>query len=121
MSKIVYESTGEIGIDNSVLSVNYNLHDALEMLRSRVESNSPEYFWIDAICINQADMKERTSQVSLMDQIIWIAQEVILAKNITLVCGNEQLPWEWVSNTVPFLITAPGSLMCKLPTLGIIR
>jgi hypothetical protein len=183
MSEIVYESTGEIGVDNSMLSVKYNLHDALEVLRSGVESNSPEYFWIDAICINQADMKERASQVSIMDQIynsaekvivwvgqedeftadaiyaiktignipkerhseiqtkdwllqdsaltrvgarplhwkrwlgmivffnrpifqrIWIAQEVILAKSITLICGNEQLPWEWVSNTVSFLIT----------------
>jgi hypothetical protein len=41
MSEIVYESTGEVGVDNSMLSVKYNLHDALEVLRSRVESTSP--------------------------------------------------------------------------------
>jgi hypothetical protein len=44
MSEIVYESTGEVGVDNSMLSVKYNLHDALEVLRSRVESTSPKYF-----------------------------------------------------------------------------
>jgi hypothetical protein len=43
----------------------------------------PEYFWIDALCINQDDLAERSVQVSIMDAIysraelclVWLGEE----------------------------------------------
>lgn len=35
------------------------------------------YLWIDALCINQADLSEKGVQVSLMEDIFSLAQEVI--------------------------------------------
>ncbi|OAL48930.1 HET-domain-containing protein, partial [Pyrenochaeta sp. DS3sAY3a] len=43
-----------------------NLHLALTNLRYRVR---PRILWIDAICINQDDAKERSRQVELMGTI----------------------------------------------------
>ena len=37
----------------------------------------PSYFWVDAICINQEDIKEKTYQVCLMGQIYSDASLVI--------------------------------------------
>jgi len=38
----------------------------------------PRYFWIDAVCINQSDLPERGSQVSMMDVIYRHATNVLV-------------------------------------------
>ena len=43
-----------------------NLYHALQDLLQR---HSASYIWIGAICINQADIKERNQQVQLMGKI----------------------------------------------------
>lgn len=35
----------------------------------------------------------------------WVAQEVILAQNAVVVCGQNVLPWSLLSNTIAFLTT----------------
>ncbi|KAF6819012.1 ankyrin and het domain protein [Colletotrichum plurivorum] len=50
-----------------------NLHDALQWIRSR---GSVDLYWIDAICINQADTIERGIQVGIMDHIYKLASRV---------------------------------------------
>ena len=53
------------------------------LIRARLESK-PLTFWIDGICINQADQKERSEQVRLMKDIyesaanvrVWLGEEV---------------------------------------------
>lgn len=52
-----------------------NLYDALQTIKLR--ENRPTYLWVDAICINQSDDAERTSQVSLMSDIYGQADQVI--------------------------------------------
>lgn len=57
---------------NFSLAVGTNLFEALCQLRDR---RYPKYLWIDAICINQSDLEERSRQVLLMRQIYEGAKE----------------------------------------------
>lgn len=59
----------------STLSITANLAEALTYLRSTTEARS---LWIDAICINQQDLNERSSQVRLMGRIYSSARRVIV-------------------------------------------
>jgi Heterokaryon incompatibility protein (HET) len=51
------------------LSVTLNLHDALLQLQRMSDSSPSEYFWIDAICIDQGSLEERDHQVNMMCEI----------------------------------------------------
>ncbi|KAK4446770.1 heterokaryon incompatibility protein-domain-containing protein [Podospora aff. communis PSN243] len=53
-----------------------NLVAALRQLRVS-HSHETGALWVDAICINQADISERSSQVKMMDQIYKNATEVL--------------------------------------------
>ena len=55
-----------ISVNNKTLRVTANLFAALEHIR---EDNSAATFWIDAICINQEDDVEKSSQVIMMREI----------------------------------------------------
>jgi len=62
------------------LDVSENLYSALWRLRHDFE---PRFIWVDALCINQQDMAERTSQVQIMREIyassvgvvIWLGEK----------------------------------------------
>lgn len=56
----------EIKCNNEEFQVTTNLFSALQHLR---DEHSVRTLWIDAICINQEDLKERQSQVLLMGDI----------------------------------------------------
>jgi len=56
----------EITLEGSTLMVQPNLESALRHLRSKV---FPLIIWVDAVCINQSDLKERSQQVMLMREI----------------------------------------------------
>ncbi|RYO91805.1 hypothetical protein DL764_008230 [Monosporascus ibericus] len=56
------------------LCVNRNLAEAMRYLRYE---DRPRVMWIDAICINQADVKERSVQVTRMGQIFSLANKVV--------------------------------------------
>jgi hypothetical protein len=58
----------------SVLEVTQNCYSALRRLRS----DSVKCLWIDAICINQNDDKERSAQVRMMDRVFAMASRVIV-------------------------------------------
>ena len=57
------------------LSVTKNVHEALKHLRFKHESR---LLWIDAICVNQQDLKERGSQVQRMPDIYGSADSVLI-------------------------------------------
>jgi hypothetical protein len=73
-------SLQEILINGSPFTIRENLWNALHQLRS-LGCYGP--FWIDAICVNQADIPERNSQVKFMYTIyseanlvrIWLGKE----------------------------------------------
>ncbi|KAG4436586.1 hypothetical protein IFR05_007940 [Cadophora sp. M221] len=58
--------TRNILLNGSEFPVTTYLYDALKRLRRIHEAR---IFWIDAICVNQQDLAERSSQVSLMVKI----------------------------------------------------
>lgn len=59
----------------SVLAVNKNLWQALDHLRY---TTRPRTLWIDAICINQMDLDERSRQVRRMADIYRLAERVVV-------------------------------------------
>lgn len=69
------------------MDISRNLFDFLDEYHRRcIRENRPsEYLWVDAICINQADVAERGSQVSMMGDIYASAGNVViwLGKNTT--------------------------------------
>ena len=64
-----------IEIDGHCLTVGKNLFAALFHLR---DSEKSRWLWIDAICINQAELSERNHQVALMRNIYTYAKRVIV-------------------------------------------
>ena len=65
----------EILLNGHVFPVGMNLGFALDDLRLVDKSRT---LWIDAICVNQGDKKERSSQVLLMHQIYKCASRVVV-------------------------------------------
>jgi hypothetical protein len=61
-------------LDGGIVDVRQNLYDALVQLRSRYED---KIFWIDAVCINQSDLSEKSHQIRLMGKIYAQATNVI--------------------------------------------
>ena len=68
-------SETEILLDGQVFHVRRNLAFALKDLRL---ADQPRRLWIDAICINQDDHEERSSQVLLMRHIYKHAIRVVV-------------------------------------------
>lgn len=65
----------EIVCNGTSLKVTRNLHDALLAIRFQDE---PRTVWVDALCINQNDIRERNHQVQLMADIYSGATRVIV-------------------------------------------
>ncbi|KAK0516796.1 hypothetical protein JMJ35_001399 [Cladonia borealis] len=61
--------------DGTVLYLNDNLFEALQYLPQRCET---EYLWIDQICIDQSNIKERNHQVKIMGNIYRHAYKVLI-------------------------------------------
>lgn len=57
------------------LEIGQNLASALHHFRHH---SQPRTFWIDAICINQDDLVERSAQVARMGQIYTLAERVVV-------------------------------------------
>jgi hypothetical protein len=64
-----------VQIDGRVLGVTANLYSALYHLRS---SDEDRILWVDAICIDQIDLRERGHQVAQMGQIYSRADRVVI-------------------------------------------
>lgn len=64
-----------LSLDNTPFSIKPNLETALrELSKGKVE----RLLWIDAVCINQADLRERNEQVRMMSSIYRQAVRVII-------------------------------------------
>src|SRR5690349_15461535 len=61
--------------DWKTILVTRNLVEALRMFRRQ---QIPRALWADAICINQKDLEERSSQVQLMTRIYSEASAVLI-------------------------------------------
>lgn len=75
-----------IMLNGSRFQVRPNLLNALRHLRKEMaaaaselsKNHNPRFFWIDAICNNQADIEERGRQVRIMKRIYFKASTVVV-------------------------------------------
>ncbi|KAI1132662.1 heterokaryon incompatibility protein-domain-containing protein [Nemania abortiva] len=67
--------TAPIKVSGHDVEVTANLHSALKDLR---HTNKPRYLWVDAVCINQADLEEKAHQIMLMGSIYSHARQVLI-------------------------------------------
>ena len=130
-SKLEYETlsyvwgdpslNSEIITTSGVLKITNNLHTALWYLRS---PDVPRVIWTDAICINQFDLHERSSQVRVMDDIyrhgkgvqIWLGETKDMISNAE---HPEELDYWIPEDRVKSFTRALQSeqLLSTLPTL----
>lgn len=75
LSPVISTSDGHILCDSQNIKIGSELHDALRRLRL---PDRQRLIWIDAICINQADIEERGSQVGIMGEIYSKAEQVLI-------------------------------------------
>ena len=76
-------SKEDIIVNGSTIPVTKNLRSALQHIRKLWQTSFPERspsemrIWADAICINQHDLAERSSQVMIMDQVYSSSEQVM--------------------------------------------
>jgi hypothetical protein len=81
--KYTSERKPSIRCHEAKVMVTHNLVDALDNIKKRYRSRgwspgSTPYIWIDAICINQDDLEERSAQVAIMGKIYASSQKVFV-------------------------------------------
>lgn len=129
-------------IDGKYLTIRYNLWWFLTIMQTDETFCVNNYLWIDAISIDQTNIKERNHQVAQMAEVyhsadevlvwirprdptealfgfntsvapnafqkqhfphigeasywsrLWIIQEIILARSLTVLCGRAKLSWD---------------------------
>jgi Heterokaryon incompatibility protein (HET) len=82
------ENPRPILIDGYDLTVTANLHVALSHLRDRFVER---LLWVDAICINQEDLKERERQVQSMAKVYAKATRVVVWLGEGTIDSNQAL------------------------------
>ena len=65
----------EIQLSGSMHPVTQNLYHALTALR---HEDKTRILWVDAVCINQVDLDERSAQVAMMDRVYTCASQVVV-------------------------------------------
>lgn len=60
------EATSELTLNGQLFPIRKNLENALRSLRSKVSKTT---VWINAICIDQENVREQSRQVARMNQI----------------------------------------------------
>ncbi|KAL2024433.1 hypothetical protein VTK56DRAFT_8244 [Thermocarpiscus australiensis] len=67
-------TTASVSVNGQPFNIHHNLHLTLLHLRSPTHELP---LWVDAICINQADVEERSAQVAIMSFIYMRAAKVV--------------------------------------------
>jgi WD40 repeat protein len=76
------------GQKRETIAITKNGETALKAVRHH---NASQYVWIDAICIDQKNISERSSQVALMGQIYSMADEVLICLHDAVPNGRMKL------------------------------
>ncbi|RYP61007.1 hypothetical protein DL769_007904 [Monosporascus sp. CRB-8-3] len=66
-----------ITLNGHIMGITLNLYDALDRLRSSIAGFTEKYLWVDAICIDQADIREKERQIPRMAEIFRLATSVL--------------------------------------------
>ena len=78
-------TTYPICLNGAVFEVRRTL--ATFLLQAQREEESSPWVWIDAMCVNQLSVEDKSHFVPMMDEIYWDAERIIIA----LGAGNEKL------------------------------
>jgi len=70
------QPTESIQIDDKILRIGENLASFLRAMRTKRPDSG--WWWIDSICINQSDIRERNNQVHRIRTIFQTAQQVVV-------------------------------------------
>ncbi|KAF2173837.1 hypothetical protein M409DRAFT_62078 [Zasmidium cellare ATCC 36951] len=84
--------------NRSSLALTLSLYSALQAFR---HTNQPRHLWVDAVCINQDDVVERSSQVQMMGRIYAKARRVLVWLGPCLPDGTETIAF--VTLTAPIV------------------
>jgi len=69
------DDTVPVEVEGCSVPITKNLHSALKHLQLEVEER---VLWVDALCINQTDLRERMHQVSRMGSVYGQASQVVV-------------------------------------------
>lgn len=72
----ISHGVAQITTDGVSVCIRRNLHEALKQIRTASDLSNI-CLWVDALCINQADLDERSHQVGIMGEIFRSASSVI--------------------------------------------
>lgn len=64
--------------DDGILYIQQNLFEGLCQISKSISADSTQYVWADAVCIDQDNLSERSSQVAMMDSIFSSAEKVVV-------------------------------------------
>lgn len=98
-----------IFVNGIKFDVTLSLHSALNALRFLDSQTEPDWYWIDAVCIDQGNMKEKDEQIPRMGRIYSSASGVICrigeeigdSKLLSLVTMHAWTRWGYDIYTVP--------------------
>ena len=72
------DNKAPVTVNEKTVFVTRNLEGALAQLQSELKPHEERVLWIDALCINQTDNVEKTSQVTRMGTIYAYAKDVLI-------------------------------------------
>ncbi|OAP65386.1 hypothetical protein AYL99_01358 [Fonsecaea erecta] len=84
-------TTASLQVNGNVLPITNNLNTALRRLRTVQERDHIQFWWVDAICIHQQNLRERAEQVMLMREIFRVASSVVVWLGEPQSAGNNFL------------------------------
>jgi hypothetical protein len=95
--------TVPIQVNGQELLVTSNLHKLLQRIRN--DDGTVRMLWIDALCINQSDLKERAQQVQMMRLIyaqanrvvIWLGEHTTIFR--TILSQPSANSWNWTQTS----------------------
>lgn len=87
---------GSLCLNGNTTTIKGNLRDALRRLRRK---NRVRTLWVDAVCIHQEDLSERSAQVAIMAQIYSAADQVIMWVGEDSVQGDGKVFFDWCRRT----------------------
>ncbi|KAK5940292.1 hypothetical protein PMZ80_007712 [Knufia obscura] len=100
------------------ISITANLDEALQHLRA----TGVELVWVDALCINQNDLQERSLQVRFMKQIYskadatyaWIGVAKMIGQSVVCSFYNKSLLAQYASQMVSWGACPQKKLSCSV-------
>ncbi|KAK1832042.1 heterokaryon incompatibility protein-domain-containing protein [Podospora conica] len=121
------KDTAVITVDECCFQATKNLISALRRLRSSVDTRT---LWVDAICINQKDNRERTQQVQLMADIYQSARtvDIFLGESgiLDLITPEEQASWDdppqvwWHNDCTSLVLTGQAPSKSAIDSRGVL-